>query len=149
MSFCPTTRRRAESFFSMNKACVLVVEDQQDMIDLMQLVLEGEGFYVAVATDGDQALEMLTQFRPAIIITDLMMPKTTGVELIRRAKSKPELADIPIMAMSAAQSGELREATAAGAVEALSKPLDFDRLVQLLKHYVPSHTPISEHRQGE
>ncbi|MGH9850180.1 MAG: response regulator [Blastocatellia bacterium] len=133
----------------MNKACVLVVDDHQDMIDLMQLVLEGEGFYVAVATDGEQAIELLTQFRPAIIITDLMMPKTTGVELIRHVKSKPELADIPIVAMSAARSGEMSEAKAAGAVEALTKPLDFDRLVELLKHYVPSHTPTSEHRQGE
>ncbi len=133
----------------MNKACVLVVEDHQDMIDLMQLVLEGEGFYVAVATDGEQAIEMLTQFRPAIIITDLMMPKTTGVELIRHVKSKPELADIPIVAMSAARSGEMSEAKAAGAVEALTKPLDFDYLVELLKHYVPSHMPASEHRQGE
>ena len=133
----------------MNKACVLVVEDHQDMIDLMQLVLEGEGFYVAVAADGEQAIELLTQFRPAIIITDLMMPKTTGVELIRHVKSKPELADIPIVAMSAVRSGEMHEAKAAGAVEALTKPLDFDRLVELLKHYVPSHTPISEHRQGE
>jgi CheY-like chemotaxis protein len=92
---------------------------------------------------------MLTQFRPAIIVTDLMMPKTTGVELIRQVKSKPELADIPIVAMSAARDGELREAKAAGAVEALSKPLNFDHLVQLLDHYVPSHMPISEHRQGE
>lgn len=133
----------------MNKACVLVVEDHQDMIDLMQLVLEGEGFYVAVATDGEQAIELLTQFRPAIVITDLMMPKTTGAELIRHIKSKPELADIPIMAMSAARSDALREAQAAGAVEVLPKPLDFDHLVELLKHYVPSHTPTSEHRQEE
>ena len=133
----------------MNKACVLVVEDHQDMIDLMQLVLEGEGFYVAVATDGEQAIELLTQFRPAILITDLMMPKTTRAELIRHIKSKPELADIPIVAMSAARSGEMSEAKAAGAVEALTKPLDFDHLVELLKHYVPSHMPTSEHRQGE
>ncbi len=133
----------------MNKACILVVEDHQDMIDLMQLVLEGEGFYVAIATDGEQAIEMLTQFRPAVVVTDLMMPKMTGVELIRHVKSKPELADIPIVAMSAARSGELREAKAAGAVEVLTKPLDFDRLVELLKHYVPSHMPTSEHRQGE
>jgi len=133
----------------MNKACVLVVEDHQDMIELMQLVLEGEGFYVAVANDGEQAIELLTQFRPVIIITDLMMPKTTGVELIRHVKSKPELADIPIMAMSAVRSGEMSEAKAAGAVEALTKPLDFDHLVELLKHYVPSHTPTPEHRQGE
>lgn len=133
----------------MNKACILVVEDHQDMIDLMQLVLEGEGFYVAIATDGEQAIEMLTQFRPAVVVTDLMMPKMTGVELIRHVKSKPELADIPIVAMSAARSGELREAKAAGAVEGLTKPLDFDRLVELLKHYVPSHMPTSEHRQGE
>jgi CheY-like chemotaxis protein len=133
----------------MNKACVLVVEDHQDMIDLMQLVLEGEGFYVAVAADGEQAIELLTQFRPATIVTDLMMPKTTGVELIRHVKSKPELADIPIVAMSAAQGEALREAQAAGAVEVLTKPLDFDHLVELLKHYVPSHMPASEHRQGE
>jgi CheY-like chemotaxis protein len=122
---------------------VLVVEDQQDFLELLKVVLEGEGFYVAAAEDGEKAIELLKQFRPAVIVTDLMMPKISGVDLIRYVRQKQELSKIPIIATSAARSGTLNEAKQAGANETVKKPIDFDELVKLLDRYVPAHAPMS------
>jgi two-component system, OmpR family, response regulator VicR len=128
----------------MPKACVMVVEDEQDFLELLKQVLEGEGFYVAAATDGEQAIELLKNFRPAVIVTDIMMPKMNGLELIEQIRKAPELAQIPIIAASAAHSGILAQATQAGANETIRKPLDFDELVEMLNRYVPTHAPISD-----
>jgi CheY-like chemotaxis protein len=128
----------------MSKACVMVVEDEQDFLDLLKQVLEGEGFYVAAASDGEQALELLKNFRPAVIVTDIMMPKMNGLELIEQVRKRPELEHIPIIAASAAHSGVLTQAQQAGANETIRKPLDFDELVEILNRYMPTHAPISE-----
>jgi len=133
----------------MAKACVLVVEDQPDFLELLKLVLEGEGYYVSAAEDGEKAIELLTQFRPAAVVTDLMMPKVSGIDLIRHIREKQELSKIPIIAASAAHSGSLNEAKRAGANETMKKPVDFDELVKLLERYVPTHTPMSEAQSGQ
>ena len=128
----------------MSKACVLIAEDHRDLLDLLQVVLTSEGFYVATAEDGRKAIDLLTQFRPAVILTDLMMPKVTGIELIRHVRQTPEIDRIPIIVMSAASHDVLSEAEQAGANETIAKPLDFDHLIQTLGKYVPNRAPISE-----
>lgn len=127
----------------MAKACVLIVEDQEDFLELLKLVLEGEGYYVAAAEDGEKAIELLKQFRPAVIVTDLMMPKVSGIDLIRYVRQRQELSKIPIIAASAAQTDSLNEAMQAGANEMVKKPVDFDKLVKLLDRYIPAHAPMS------
>ncbi|HKX32901.1 MAG TPA: response regulator [Blastocatellia bacterium] len=127
----------------MTKVGVLVVEDQPDFVELMRLVLEGEGYYVSTAEDGEKAIAILRNFRPAIIVTDLMMPKVTGVELIRHVRRERELAGIPIIAVSAARGSLLDEAKQAGATETVKKPLDFETLVEVLSRYVPPPSSIS------
>jgi CheY-like chemotaxis protein len=121
----------------MTKIYVLVVEDQEDFAELMKLALEGEGYDVSTAEDGGKAIELLKHFRPAIILTDLMMPNVSGVELIRHVRGRQELAEIPIIAISAARNGLVDEARAAGATETVNKPVDFDQLVEVLGKYVP------------
>lgn len=128
----------------MPKACVMVVEDEEDFLELLKQVLEGEGYYVAGAADGEQAMEMLQNFRPAVILTDIMMPRMNGLELIEQVRKTPGLERIPIIAASAAHSGILTQAQQAGANETIRKPLDFDELVGMLNRYVPTHAPIAE-----
>jgi CheY-like chemotaxis protein len=59
--------------------------------------LERRGFAVEAATNGEEALEVLTRLQPALIITDMVMPKMSGSELITALKSKPETAGVPII----------------------------------------------------
>src|SRR5262249_17745842 len=128
---------------TMKKLRVLIVDDQEDMLDLLALVLKGAGFCPATAVDGKQALQMLRELRPEVIITDLMMPDISGIELIKIVRSNPDLAQIPILAMSADSTGLLPEAVKAGATESLKKPIDFDRLLRRLREFLPFPAPLS------
>jgi len=127
----------------MKKLCVLIVDDQEDMLDLLALVLKGAGFSSATAVDGKHALKLLRELRPEVIITDLMMPDISGIDLIKIVRSTPDLAEIPILAMSADSTGLLPEAEKAGATKALKKPIDFDRLLKWLRDLIPFPAPVS------
>jgi CheY-like chemotaxis protein len=111
---------------------LLLVEDNPDVLEMFQLMLEGEGFAVTAAADAEQALRVLETFRPAIIITDLMMPKMSGLEFIRHVRQTPELAAIPVVAMTAFDYSHLWEAKQAGATAGVRKPIEVDDLMTLL-----------------
>lgn len=80
---------------------ILVVDDEPDVLFLLRLTLESAGYSVVEAAHGAEALETIHARRPTLVITDLMMPVMDGRELIRRVRSEPETADLPIMLLSA------------------------------------------------
>ena len=126
----------------MEKACLLVVEDQLDMLELMKLVLSGEGYYVAIAADGQKALELLQQFRPGAIITDLHLPGINGIEIIRYVRKTFPLQEIPIIAMSADDVDGLASAKAAGANVTIKKPIDIEEVIEIVGKFVPKRKPM-------
>jgi two-component system chemotaxis response regulator CheY len=83
----------------------LVVDDSMLIRHTVCRFLEERGFTVESATNGVQALELLGELRPDIIITDMQMPKMDGPELITRLKGKPETARIPIVILAGKQTG--------------------------------------------
>lgn len=108
---------------------ILIVDDEPAVADLIEAVLVGEGYTVAIARDGAQGLMLARDWNPDLILMDVMLPGVDGGTAIRRLKSDPATADIPIVAMSAGrnireQSEELTDADAA-----LSKPFDIDALL--------------------
>ncbi len=84
---------------------VLVVDDSMLIRHTVCRFLEQRGFSVASATNGQEALEVLNQIRPDLIITDILMPKMGGVELITALKSDPKTAAIPVVIVARKQSG--------------------------------------------
>ena len=78
----------------------LVVDDSMLIRHTVCRFLEGRGFQVESAINGAEALERLAGFRPAVIITDLEMPKMSGLELIAALKAKPETAGIPVVILA-------------------------------------------------
>ena len=102
---------------------ILVVEDDPDARDEMALVLRSEGYDVAAAGDGEQALAELRRAAPALILLDLMMPVMDGFEFRVRQMQDPELAGIPIIVLSGGWDVE-RKAAALGAAACLQKPVD-------------------------
>jgi CheY-like chemotaxis protein len=108
---------------------ILVVDDNLDTREITHLHLTTEGFTVVIAADGREGLYMAGAEHPDLIITDISMPGLNGIELIRQLRSQPELADVPILVLSALGSGELNEAIRAGANRAMSKPVLLDSLV--------------------
>src|SRR5438477_12944524 len=83
-------------------ATVLVVEDDADIREAIGDTLEGEGYVVALAEDGQQALEVLERLeRPCLLLVDLIMPRMDGWELMRALSKNDRLATIPVVVMSA------------------------------------------------
>ena len=112
---------------------VLVVEDFEDNRFMMRRLLEMSGYRVIEAVNGQQAVEWAIAERPDLILMDLSLPVLDGLAATRRIREEDGLGRVPIVAVSAHDSADFHaEALAAGCNEYVTKPIDFDQLVQLL-----------------
>ncbi len=80
---------------------VLVVEDEDALATLLQYNLDKEGYEVALAQDGEEALMMVDERLPDLVVLDWMLPKVSGIEVCRRLRSRPETRNIPIVILTA------------------------------------------------
>ena len=111
---------------------ILVVEDDCDIRSALCSILSEEGYDVACASDGREAISSLKSGeRPAVILLDLMMPVMSGADFRRAQLGDPQLADIPVVVLTA--DGRLIEAAQAlGAAAAFSKPFELDALLDAI-----------------
>jgi len=80
---------------------VLVVEDEDALATLLQYNLEKEGYDVTVAGDGEEALILVDERLPDLVVLDWMLPKVSGIEVCRRLRSRPETRNVPIIILTA------------------------------------------------
>lgn len=113
---------------------ILYVEDEADLREALAEELEEEGFDVRVACNGEEGLRVLVDFKPDLVITDWLMPRMTGIELIRTLRTKlPAFAFTPVIFLSAySAKSHVDEAMAAGACRYLTKPVDYDKLLRAI-----------------
>jgi CheY-like chemotaxis protein len=110
---------------------VLVIEDEEDLREMMRDALELDGYAVATARDGEQALEELSHIEyPCVVILDLLMPGMNGWDFFAAIRQRPELASIPIVVHSSAANR-----APAGATRVLQKPLELERLLSVVQEY--------------
>ena len=115
---------------------LLVVEDDPAQRLGLQQLLRSWGFSVQVASDGEEALQKATRDWPAIVLTDLVMPKMTGLDLLRALRQQHE-DDVTVVIMTAQGTVETAvEAIKQGAYDYLSKPIDPQRLKILLDQII-------------
>lgn len=109
---------------------VLIVDDDESIRQLLALGLEMEGFRTTTAQDGFTGLRSAAKERPDVVILDMMMPGRDGFTVLEGIRSRPELADTPVV-MLTARSGaqDFKAATDAGADQIMTKPFVFDHLV--------------------
>lgn len=101
---------------------ILIIEDDQVVANIYRNKFSVEGFNVEVAFDGEVGLEMVKAFRPDLILLDLMLPKVSGVEIIKLVRGQPEFEKTPILVFSNTYLTNLvQEAWKAGATKCLSK----------------------------
>lgn len=104
---------------------VLVVEDDPTILQLLEVNFEMEGFTVLKAADGAIGLEQAQANQPDIVVSDVMMPNMSGIELVVALKASPETESIPIILLSAkAQGADIRHGIEAGADEYVTKPFE-------------------------
>jgi DNA-binding response OmpR family regulator len=109
----------------MPGATVLVVDDDPVILKLLEVNFEMEGFAVLRARDGEEGVALARSERPAIVVTDIMMPKLSGLQVLTALKGDPETRDIPVILLSAkAQLADVRSGIDAGADDYVTKPFE-------------------------
>lgn len=113
---------------------VLIAEDNPVNRELLRELLEARGYDVDEACDGEESLEMVKRTRPNILLLDLSMPNLDGFEVIRKIRENPQLADLPVMAVTAyAMRGDRERVLDAGFDGYLSKPINAVSLAEELE----------------
>ena len=116
---------------------VLIVEYNPINLKLLKLLLTVEGYEVHVATDAEQALELLKKLRPALILMDIQLPGMDGLELARKIKSRRSHRQVIIVAITAyAMKGDEEKALSAGFDDYVLKPIDTRSLPGLIARYL-------------
>jgi CheY-like chemotaxis protein len=108
---------------------VLIVEDEIGTQNALASLLRMDGWSVACAFDGEEALTLMADRAPELVVTDYMMPRLDGLAMLDRMKADSALAGIPVVLMSAAALGRERYQAAAAF---LPKPIDLDELRRVL-----------------
>src|SRR5205807_3664790 len=101
---------------------ILIVEDDQIVANIYRNKFSVEGFQVEIALDGEAGMEMVRSFRPDAVILDLMLPRLTGVDLMKKIRLEPNCQQLPVVVFSNTYlTNMVQEAWKAGATKCLSK----------------------------
>ena len=116
---------------------ILIVDDEADIIEILQFVLESEGYKCYTAFDGEEGLKLAREIHPDLIILDVMMPKINGYKISRLLKYDNKYKDIPILMITARSQEEdkiIGEET--GADEYITKPFEFGDIIEAINRYL-------------
>jgi DNA-binding response OmpR family regulator len=118
-----------------DKSRILIVDDEADLVAVLRVGLEIEGFDVIEASDGEEGLRLARDQKPALMLLDLMLPKLDGYKVCRALKFDERYKSLPILILSA-RSGEQdrRLAMEMGADGFITKPYEMKDLVAKVKH---------------
>jgi CheY-like chemotaxis protein len=110
---------------------LLVVEDNSDILRLLDTTLTFKGYRVVTARNGNEALEAIEKERPAVIITDILMPQMDGFSLVHRLRLNPDTRDIPVVFLSATYVTPEDKSFALnlGVIQFIEKPVNFEEFL--------------------
>ena len=117
----------------VGKLTVLVIDDDPVILELLRVNFEIEGFDVVCARDGDEGLAMAQELQPDVVISDIMMPRRDGLQLLSDLKADPRTEGLPVILLSAkAQKSEVQHGLDMGADDYITKPFDPIQLIDRL-----------------
>ena len=121
------------------KPKVLIVDDEPFNVDYLEQELEDSNYQFITASNGQEALEKIQSQLPDLILLDLRMPVLDGFAVLTKLKADPDLRDIPVIIISAANdSRSIVKGIKQGAEDYLTKPIDENLLITKLKEYLGS-----------
>jgi two-component system cell cycle response regulator DivK len=116
---------------------ILIVEDNEDSRELVAKVLRNKGYITVEAVDGEEAIEKVVSEKPDLVLLDISIPKLDGYEVAKRLKSREDVKDIPIVAVTAhAMKGDREKVIAAGFEGYISKPVNVRELPDQVRSYL-------------
>ena len=119
------------------KFLILVVDDSADNVAMISLFLQQQGYRVVTAANGEDAITVATQMMPNLILMDINLPSLDGLGATRRIRENEALRDIPVIAITAfGTEGFQRAAYDVGVSGYLTKPIDLDRMHQLIARLI-------------
>lgn len=127
----------------MPSARILIVEDHPTMREAMRLVLEGEGFTIDEAADGDRALELVRADPPDLVFLDMNIPGPSGADVLAELRADPATAGVRVIVVTADGEEGRGRAIAMGADEYFTKPFSPITLLQTVEQVLsaPPHAP--------
>ena len=118
----------------MMQPLVLIVEDEAPLQELLTYNLQRSGFDVEQAFDGDQAASLVAERAPDLILLDWMLPHTSGIELCRQFRRRPETANVPIIMLTArAEEADRLRGLNTGADDYVTKPFSVEELIARMR----------------
>ena len=117
----------------MNKK-ILIADDEQNIVISLEFLMKLEGFEVAIANDGEEAVQRIRADQPDLVLLDVMMPKKSGFEVCQEIKADPALASVRILMLTAkGRDTEVAKGLALGADAYMTKPFSTKELVEKVR----------------
>ncbi len=121
----------------MARKTILLVDDSPTELRMMQLALQGKGFTLVTASDGEEALLKVVQEKPDLVLLDIILPKKNGFQVCRQLKTAPDTKNIRIiMVTSKSQDADRFWGLKQGADEYITKPFTAENLVDSVNRFV-------------
>ena len=131
----PNINDGAENVVAEVSSLILVVEDSKTQAARLRWLLQQNGYQVEIASDGQGALDAIAQRKPALILSDIVMPVMDGYEMCRQLKSAPELADINVVLLTSLwDASDIVKGLQSGADYYLTKPYDDNFLLETVRN---------------
>jgi two-component system, cell cycle response regulator DivK len=120
------------------KGRILVVEDNEQNLYLVSFILEKGGYQVHTARDGREGIDRAAALKPDLILLDIQLPGMDGYHVARGLRENPELARVPIVALTSyAMAGDRERALSAGCAGYIEKPIDPDTFLRQVESHLP------------
>jgi CheY-like chemotaxis protein len=125
----------------MSQPRILIADDNPEGVELLEAYLDGAGYSIDTARDGEETLRKVQAAKPDLILLDIMMPKISGFEVCKRLRAKPETRDIIIHMVTALdQHHDIDRAVEVGTNDFLTKPINKTELLLRIKAALASRS---------
>ncbi|MFN3331824.1 MAG: response regulator transcription factor [Caldilinea sp.] len=127
-------------------AKVLIVDDEANIVISLEFLMEQAGYAVAIARNGDEALEKIEGFRPDLVLLDVMLPGVNGFDILQRVRQQPEYRNMAIIMLTAkGREVEVTKGLALGANAYITKPFSTrELLAEVRRHLDVNHETLAD-----
>ncbi len=127
-------------------ARVLIVDDEANIVISLEFLMEQAGYTVAVARNGDEALEQIERFRPDLVLLDVMLPGVNGFDILQRVRQQPEHKEMAVIMLTAkGREVEITKGLALGADAYITKPFSTrDLLAEVRRQLDAEHETVAD-----